>query len=74
MTRNFNTSWIPKVKLTDCQEKNGGWNAPRCCELVVKVVSRWEGFEGSLKVNTFLLRVLVVVGGRGMKHGGMVKS
>ncbi len=32
------------------------------------------GLEGSLKVNTLSLRLFVVVGGRGMKYGGMVKS
>ncbi len=42
--------------------------------MVVKLVKWWVGLEGSLKVKTVSFRVFVVVGGRGMKHGEMVKS
>ena len=38
------------------------------------MVKWWVGLEGSLKAKTVSFRVFVVVGGRGMKHGEMVKS
>ncbi len=38
------------------------------------MVKWWVGLEGSLKAKTVSFRVFVVVGGRGMKHGEMMKS